>query len=57
LGVGKGSWALQLFGQNVTNVNKSVFTTSTIGGSINTYTPMRPRVLGLRFDYKFSDIK
>jgi iron complex outermembrane receptor protein len=57
LGLSKGSWALQLFGQNVTNVNKSVFTTSTIGGSINTYTPMRPRVLGLRFDYKFSDIK
>jgi iron complex outermembrane recepter protein len=57
MGIGKGAWGVQIFGQNITNVNKSVFTTSTIGGSINTYTPMRPRVLGLRFDYKFSDIK
>jgi len=57
MGIGKGAWGVQIFGQNITNVNKSLFTTSTIGGSINTYTPMRPRVLGLRFDYKFSDIK
>jgi iron complex outermembrane receptor protein len=57
MGISKGAWGVQIFGQNITNVNKSVFTTSTIGGSINTYTPMRPRVLGLRFDYKFSDAK
>ncbi len=57
LGVGKDAWTVQVFGQNVTDVNKSLFTTSTIGGSINTYTPMRPRVIGLRFDYHFSDIK
>jgi outer membrane receptor protein involved in Fe transport len=57
LGLGKGDWGLQIFGQNITNVNKSLFTTSTIGGSINTYTPMRPRVLGVRFDYKFADLK
>jgi outer membrane receptor protein involved in Fe transport len=57
LGVGKGAWGLQLYGQNITNVNKSLLTTSTIGGSIQTFTPMRPRVLGLRFDFKFSDFK
>jgi hypothetical protein len=57
LGVGKGPWVVQIFGQNITNVNKSLFTTSTIGGPLITETPMRPRVLGVRFDYKFSDAK
>jgi hypothetical protein len=54
-GLSKGGWGVQVFGQNLTNVNASLLTTSTVGGSLITETPTRPRVLGLRFDYRFSD--
>ncbi|MFL6600703.1 MAG: TonB-dependent receptor [Steroidobacteraceae bacterium] len=51
-GVAKGPWAVQLYAQNLTNVNSPT--------EINSFqfvlvqVPVRPRVLGIRFDYKFS---
>jgi iron complex outermembrane recepter protein len=52
-GVAKGSWAVQIFGQNLTNVNSSQ---STSGAQfILTEVPQRPRVLGIKMSYKFAD--
>jgi len=53
VGVGKGAWTLQLVGENLTDTNASLFTSSR--QFILTETPMRPRTLGLRFGYKFSE--
>jgi iron complex outermembrane recepter protein len=52
-GISKGPWAVQFFGQNITDVNQSLSTNS--GQFIIAEYPPRPRVLGLRFDYKFSE--
>ena len=52
-GVAKGSWSAQIFGQNLTNVNASLFTTG--GQLILTETPIRPRVLGIKVSYKFAE--
>jgi iron complex outermembrane receptor protein len=51
-GVAKDNWTVSLLGTNVTNVNKSLFTTSRQW--ILTETPMRPRVISLTFGYSFS---
>jgi iron complex outermembrane receptor protein len=51
-GVAKGPWSMQVFGQNLTNVNSSVSTDS--GQFILSEVPQRPRVLGIKFAYKFS---
>jgi len=51
LGIGKDNWNVSLFGTNITDVNKSLFTSSR--QFIITETPMRPRVIELRFDYRF----
>ncbi len=51
-GVAKDNWTLSLVGTNVTDVNKSLFTTSR--QFILTETPMRPRVIELTFGYSFS---
>ena len=51
-GVAKGPWSVQVFGQNLTNVNSSQSTDS--GQFILTEVPQRPRVLGIKFGYKFS---
>jgi outer membrane receptor protein involved in Fe transport len=50
-GIGKDNWDVSLVGTNVTDVNKSLFTSSR--QFVITETPMRPRVLELRFDYRF----
>jgi iron complex outermembrane recepter protein len=55
MGIGKDAWDVQLVGQNITDVNESLFTSSR--QFIITETPMRPRVLELRFDYKFEGEK
>jgi hypothetical protein len=55
LGFGKDNWIVQAVGANLTDVNKSLYTTAT--QFIQTQTPMRPRVLTLRFSYKFSSSK
>ena len=51
LGVGKDAWAVEFYGQNITNVISSVFTTTAQFALQETIT--RPRVLGVKLDYKF----
>jgi hypothetical protein len=51
-GVAKGPWSVQIFGQNLTNVNSSLSTDQ--GQFILTEVPQRPRVLGIKFAYKYS---
>jgi iron complex outermembrane receptor protein len=51
VGVAKGAWDVMLFGQNLTDVNRSTFTTS--GQDIKAEVPLRPRVLGVKFGLKF----
>jgi outer membrane receptor protein involved in Fe transport len=51
MGIAKDAWTAELYAQNLTNVIKSVFTSSTQFVPAETIT--RPRVLGLQFTYKF----
>ena len=51
IGVAKDAWTTEFYAQNLTNVIKSVFTSSTQFVPAETIT--RPRVLGVRFGYKF----
>jgi outer membrane receptor protein involved in Fe transport len=51
LGVAKDSWTVEAFGQNLSNSDASVFTSS--AQFIKSEVPLRPRVLGLRLGYKF----
>jgi outer membrane receptor protein involved in Fe transport len=53
VGVAKGGWSAQVFAQNLTNVNTSLFTSG--GQMILTELPIRPRVLGIKFSYKFAE--
>ena len=55
MGVSRGAWAVELFGQNLTDVNSSQSTSS--AQFMITEVPQRPRVLGLKFSYKFSSAK
>jgi iron complex outermembrane receptor protein len=52
-GVERGSWAVQIYGQNLTNVTSSLNTSAYL--SYISEVPQRPRVLGLRMTYKFSE--
>jgi iron complex outermembrane receptor protein len=51
VGVAKDAWSTELYAQNLTNVNASVFTSTTQFVPAETIT--RPRVLGVKFGYKF----
>jgi outer membrane receptor protein involved in Fe transport len=51
VGVAKDAWSAQLYAQNLTDVISSVFTSTTQFVQAQTIT--RPRVLGLKFGYKF----
>lgn len=51
VGIAKDAWTAELYAQNLTNVIKSVFTSSTQFVPAETIT--RPRVLGFQFGYKF----
>ncbi len=51
IGVAKDAWTAELYGQNLTNVIKSVFTSTAQFVPAETIT--RPRVLGLKFGFKF----
>ncbi|MGH2345289.1 MAG: hypothetical protein ACRDG4_08685, partial [Chloroflexota bacterium] len=51
-GVSKGTWTVSLIGTNITNVNKSLFTSSS--AFVLTETPMRPRVIELTFSYRYA---
>ena len=50
-GVSKDAWNVVFYGQNLSNSNASVFNNS--GQYIVTQTVLRPRVLGVRFGYRF----
>ena len=51
LGVSKDDWSVSLVGTNLTDVNKSLFTTAT--QFTLTEVPMRPRVIELTFSYHY----
>jgi outer membrane receptor protein involved in Fe transport len=51
VGISKDAWAVQLFGQNLTDENKSVFTST--AQFIKAEVPLRPRVLGVKISMKF----
>jgi outer membrane receptor protein involved in Fe transport len=54
-GVAKGQWQVQLYAQNLTNVNSPTEINSS--QFVLAEVPPRPRVLGIRFDYHFSQGK
>ena len=51
VGVARGAWSTELYAQNLTNVNASVFTSTT--QFVPAETIMRPRTVGLKVGYKF----
>jgi iron complex outermembrane receptor protein len=51
VGVSKDNWNVQAFAQNLLDRNASVYTNA--AQFILTETPLRPRVAGLKFGYKF----
>jgi iron complex outermembrane recepter protein len=54
-GIGKDQWTVTAYGQNISNNQSSTYTSS--NQFVVTQTVLRPRVLGLRFSYKFSEPK
>jgi iron complex outermembrane recepter protein len=52
VGVSKDDWTVSLVGTNLTDVNKSLFTSASL--FTETETPMRPRVIELTINYHFS---
>jgi iron complex outermembrane receptor protein len=51
VGISKDNWTVQAFGQNLADRNASLYTNA--AQFILTETPMRPRVAGVKFNYKF----
>ncbi len=51
IGVSKDAWYVNLFGENLSNSNASMFVST--DQFIVAQTPLRPRVLGAQFGYKF----
>jgi outer membrane receptor protein involved in Fe transport len=51
VGIAKDQWRVQLFGSNITDVNASQFTSTS--QFVKAEVPIRPRVLGLKFGFKF----
>ena len=51
IGVAKDAWYFNVYGENLSNSNKSVFVST--DQFIVAQTPLRPRVLGAQFGYKF----
>jgi iron complex outermembrane recepter protein len=49
--VAKDQWSVQAYGQNLSNSDASLFTTS--GQFIKAEVPLRPRVLGIKVGFKF----
>jgi iron complex outermembrane receptor protein len=50
VGIAKNAWTVTLFGENLSNSNAATFTST--DQFIVEQTPLRPRVLGLTFEYK-----
>ena len=51
VGVAKDAWTAEFFAQNLADRNASVYTNS--AQFIQTQTPLRPRIAGVKFSYKF----
>jgi iron complex outermembrane receptor protein len=51
VGVAKAAWNVQVFGQNLTSVNASMYTNAT--EFVEAQTVTRPRIVGVKFGYKF----
>src|SRR5581483_11083576 len=51
VGLAKDAWYVNVYGENISNSNASVFVST--DQFIIAQTPLRPRVLGLAFGYKF----
>ena len=51
VGISKGGWSVDAYGENLSNSNAIVFTST--DNFIVAQTPIRPRILGLRFTYDF----
>jgi hypothetical protein len=51
LGVAKDAWIVTLYGENLANSNASTFVST--DQFIVAQTPLRPRILGVSFNYKF----
>jgi iron complex outermembrane recepter protein len=51
LGISKDAWVVQVYGQNLTDTLGKVFISAS--EAIETQTVIRPRVVGLKFSYKF----
>ena len=54
-GVAKDKWNVSIFGQNLSNNESSTYTSS--NQYVVTETVLRPRILGVKFGYKFSEPK
>ena len=54
-GISKGAWTVQLYGQNLTDERAKLF--SSYNPFVKAVTVNRPRTLGLRFSYKFTEGK
>jgi len=50
-GVSKDQWSAQVYGQNITDARGKTFISDS--QAIETQTVVRPRVLGVKFDYRF----
>jgi hypothetical protein len=50
-GVAKDAWNVTIYGENLSNSNAAVFTST--DQFIVAQTPLRPRILGVSFGYKF----
>ena len=53
LGAQRGKWVAQLYGENLTDTRAQLFANYSLG--YKAVTPNRPRTVGLRFSYNFSD--
>ena len=51
LGIAKDAWNVEAYGENLTDKNVSLFTSTS--QFVVAQTVLRPRVLGVRFGYKF----
>ena len=51
VGISNGHWSLSAYGQNLTNSNAAIFTST--DQFIVAQTPLRPRIIGARFVYTF----
>jgi iron complex outermembrane receptor protein len=51
IGIAKDAWNVQFFGQNLADKDASVYTST--AQFIESQSVIRPRVLGVKFGYKF----